>query len=102
MADEAGSIDLSLVPGAPDLSERFERMLKSPNAINGSGGGVGHRRCREPGQYTVTGVPMAATPLDHSMSMAELVTRAQPCDAGWAGMLPEPWMAMPPLKYLGR
>jgi hypothetical protein len=53
-------------------------------------------------QYTVTGVPMAATPLAHSMSMAEFVTRAQPCDAGWAGMLPEPWMAMPPLKYFGR
>jgi hypothetical protein len=45
---------------------------------------------------------MAAAPLLHSMSMAELVTRAQPCDAGWAGMLPEPWMAMPPVKYLGR
>src|SRR3546814_11837389 len=45
---------------------------------------------------------MLARPLDQSRSIAALVTRAQPCDAGWAGIEPAPWMAMPPLKYLGR
>ena len=45
---------------------------------------------------------MLAAPLAHNMSMAALVTRAQPWEAGWAGMLPAPWTAMPPLKYLGR
>ena len=60
------------------------------------------RRNRGGGQYTLTGVPIAIAPVDQIMSMAALVTREHPWDAGVAGMLPEPCTAMPPLKYFGR
>src|SRR5688572_8247356 len=40
---------------------------------------------------------------DHTKSMAALVRRTQPCDAGYGGTDDEPWMAMPSgWKYRGR
>jgi hypothetical protein len=36
------------------------------------------------------------------MSIAEVDTRTQPCDAGYPGMLDDPWTATPPRKYFGR
>ena len=35
-------------------------------------------------------------------SIAAVLRRTQPCDAGWFGTLVMPWTAMPPTKYFGR
>ena len=36
------------------------------------------------------------------MSIARVLRRTHPCDAGWLGTLVIPCTAMPPLKYFGR
>src|SRR5688500_9336391 len=48
---------------------------------------------------TCTRVP-AGTSLK-KVGAAYIGIRMQPCDAGYAGTEGDPWMAIPPLKYMG-
>ena len=53
-----------------------------------------------PGQsWTDTVAPFGTTPASHWA--VATVTRTQPCDAGYRGTEPAPWMAYPPVKYNG-
>src|SRR5205823_2812399 len=47
-------------------------------------------------------MPMGSRPLDQSQSIAWLVTRTQPCEAGNGGTSGNPCTATPPVKYFGR
>ena len=47
-------------------------------------------------------MPIGISPASQMKSIAVVLTRTQPCDAGWFGMLFDPCTATPPTKYFGR
>ena len=68
----------------------------------GGGIGMGLLRGAMSSPYTQTGVFFFKYGSVQSMSMAGMLTRTQPCEAGYAGTEPSPCTARPPSKYFGR
>src|SRR5215471_12905475 len=50
----------------------------------------------------MTSVPNGACAAAQIQLIAGSLSRTQPCETGYGGTEPDPWIAYPPSKYLGR